>query len=372
VIDDDAGDAKLLTRGLRDSGLPCRVRTACGMAPALAAEMPVPELVFLDYGLPGAPGLDNLARLRRRWPEAGVIVVTGQGDEVIAAAVIKAGAVDYIPKRHISGVALNRLLHNALKVTRLRRQVAAQRRELDSFAHTLAHDLKAPLRALAFFTTQVTEGLARGDPAAAQGDLAEIDGLAHRLNRTIDDLTAHLRPGHAGPHQPEEAGALWQAAAANLRAEITERGARLLAEPLPRLRCNGSAVIRLFQNLIGNGLKYCPHQRPEIRVRAGTAPGGLWQFAVSDNGIGVPAAHAERIFEPFLRLHREEEIPGTGLGLATCARIVAHHGGRIWCAPQPRGTTICFTLPGVAATLPAAAPPDPPRPQDPSAPPRAG
>lgn len=346
VIDDDRGDAKLLDRALRDSGLPCGVHHASSVETALerygTARL---DLIFLDYLLPDADGLINVTVLQHHWPEAAIAVVTGQGDEVIAAAVIKAGAIDYIPKRNISAASVRRLVQNGLEVTQLRLQNAAQRQELDTFAHTLAHDLKAPLRALDFFTDALAEGIAAGDRAAAEADRLEIAGLVSRLHRTIDDLSAHLRPGTGDPHGPNPADDLLRAACANLRAEMADRNAVLQAEPLPVILCSDSEVIQLFQNLIGNGIKYCPDRPPEIHVAARCEAPGQWIFAVTDNGIGVAPEHAERIFQPFQRLHREEEIPGTGLGLATCAKIVRRHGGRIWCEPQQRGTRIRFTMP---------------------------
>ncbi|QRF65636.1 sensor histidine kinase [Ponticoccus alexandrii] len=346
IIDDDTGDTKLLCRALDDSGLSCDLRRAPSMQAALDGHgEEAIDLVFLDYGLPNADGLANIATVLGQWPEAAVAVVTGQGDEVIAAAAIKSGAIDYIPKRNIAAASLRRLVQNGLEVTRLRHQIEAQRQELDTFAHTLAHDLKAPLRALDYFTLSLAEGIAAGDTQAMEADRTEIAGLVARLHRTIDTLSAHLHPGQGAAHGPEPADALLRAAAANLRAEIAESGAALRAGPLPVVLCADTEVIQLLQNLIGNGIKYCRDHPPDIHVSAVPTNAGRWIFSVRDNGIGIAPEHAEQVFQPFRRLHREEEIPGTGLGLATCAKIVRRHGGRIWCEPQPQGTLFRFTLP---------------------------
>lgn len=346
IIDDDPGDTKLLARALGESGMPCELHRARSMRAALTVvNVGTIDLIFLDYGLPKADGLANIDTLNKQWPEAAVAVVTGQGDEVIAAAAIKAGAIDYIPKRNITPSSIRRLVQNGLELTRLRHHLEVQRQELDTFAHTLAHDLKAPLRALDYYSESLADEISAGNCEAAEADRLEIAGLIARLHRTIDTLAAHLRPGQGCAQGPEPADQLLQAAAANLRAEMAERDAVLRAEPLPMILCAGSEIIQLFQNLLGNGIKYCLDRPPQIHVTATPDSAGRWVFSVTDNGIGIAPEHAERIFQPFQRLHREEDIPGTGLGLATCAKIVRHHGGRIWCEPLPEGTRFRFTLP---------------------------
>jgi light-regulated signal transduction histidine kinase (bacteriophytochrome) len=105
-------------------------------------------------------------------------------------------------------------------------------------------------------------------------------------------------------------------------------------------------LVQLFQNLVSNGIKYCRGEPPEIRVSA-EPRGPFWTFAVADRGIGVEPRFARTIFEPFKRLHRRQEFPGTGIGLAICERIVERHGGEIWLDCEYRdGARFCFTLPG--------------------------
>jgi signal transduction histidine kinase len=113
---------------------------------------------------------------------------------------------------------------------------------------------------------------------------------------------------------------------------------------------NEALLMQLLQNIVGNGLKYCKAERPVIHIGARKRDDGLWQFSVADNGIGIPAEYHETIFQAFKRLHGVEEYEGTGLGLATCKKIVERHGGRIWCeSEQGQGTTFHFTLEGAAA-----------------------
>jgi signal transduction histidine kinase len=129
-----------------------------------------------------------------------------------------------------------------------------------------------------------------------------------------------------------------------LAAPIEEAGANVVVADLPVLRGDPGSLRQVFQNLIGNAVKFC-EERPEVRISADPAE-GFWRFSVADNGIGMDPADARDIFEPFHRLHGDGTYSGTGIGLAVCERIVEHHGGRIWAESEPgHGSTFRFTLP---------------------------
>jgi len=131
----------------------------------------------------------------------------------------------------------------------------------------------------------------------------------------------------------------------NLAIRIQETGALVTCDPLPTVFANRAQLVQLFQNLIGNSLKFRRTPEPRIRVSAKRRD-GHWVFAVSDDGIGFDMKYADRIFAVFQRLHRREDYPGTGMGLAICKRIVERHGGEIWVESQPgEGSTFFFTLP---------------------------
>jgi light-regulated signal transduction histidine kinase (bacteriophytochrome) len=135
----------------------------------------------------------------------------------------------------------------------------------------------------------------------------------------------------------------------NLGAAISETDARVTSGPLPAARADEVQMVQLFQNLVGNAIKFRrPEVPPEVRVEA-DARDAEWVFTVSDNGIGIDLRHAERIFAIFQRLHRRQEYPGAGVGLAICRKIVERHGGRIWVESHPEGgTAFRFTLPRLA------------------------
>jgi two-component system, chemotaxis family, sensor kinase Cph1 len=132
----------------------------------------------------------------------------------------------------------------------------------------------------------------------------------------------------------------------NLGAAVQESGAVVTHDPLPTLRANCSQLLQLFQNLIGNAIKFRGAKVPAIHIRAEKKKPTEWLFSVTDNGIGIASEHADMIFIIFKRLHGRTEYPGNGIGLSICKRIVEHHGGRIWADSQPRhGTSFQFTLP---------------------------
>ncbi len=138
-----------------------------------------------------------------------------------------------------------------------------------------------------------------------------------------------------------------KAARANLSRIIADTGARITTGPLPSLPVNGTHLQQLFQNLIGNAIKYCSPERPPVVHLRAERQDEYWVFSVADNGIGIDPKYKENIFVLFKRLHSGDEYSGTGIGLAICQRIVDRYHGRIWVESEPgRGSTFRFTLPG--------------------------
>ena len=172
-----------------------------------------------------------------------------------------------------------------------------------------------------------------------------VDG-ATRMQQLIQDLLSYSRLTTRGkPLQFTEARAACSAAIENLRGAIKESNAQVSVGSLPGVFADATQLTQLFQNLIGNAIKYRNERKPEIRVSANSA-GNAWTFSVQDNGIGIEPQYFERIFQMFQRLHTRREYSGTGIGLALCRKIVERHGGRIWVESQPgQGSTFQFTIP---------------------------
>lgn len=172
-----------------------------------------------------------------------------------------------------------------------------------------------------------------------------VDG-ATRMQTLIRDLLSYSRITTQGRElHPMDATVACTTACSNLQSAIEESRAMVTIGALPTAAADETQLTQLFQNLIGNALKYRRERRPEIRIEA-RAMADAWQYSVQDNGIGIEPQYFERIFQMFQRLHTREEYPGTGIGLTLCRRIVERHGGRIWVESRPgEGSTFFFTIP---------------------------
>jgi PAS domain S-box-containing protein len=219
--------------------------------------------------------------------------------------------------------------------------------ELDQFAYIASHDLQEPLRMVASYT-QLLSRRYKGklDADADQFIAFAVDG-ASRMQRLILDLLTFSRVGTNGQQLLETSSEeALQQALSNLRGAIEESGALVTHDPMPAVLADETQLTQLFQNLIGNGIKYQNSGVPRIHVSAARNGGKKWTFSVKDNGLGIAPQYFERIFEMFQRLHKREEFAGTGIGLAICKKIVDRHGGTISVESQPgQGSTFSFALP---------------------------
>jgi light-regulated signal transduction histidine kinase (bacteriophytochrome) len=173
-----------------------------------------------------------------------------------------------------------------------------------------------------------------------------VDG-ATRMQALINDLLTYSRVQRKQLELVTvDSGAAVDAALANLRGAIEDRDAVVVVDDeLPEIRGDLTQLTQLFQNLLGNALKFTNGERPEVHLGVRRRQ-GEWVFSVQDNGIGIDPQHAERIFEVFQRLHTRQEYPGTGIGLAVCKKIVERIGGRIWVQSEPgAGATFSFAIP---------------------------
>jgi PAS domain S-box-containing protein len=222
------------------------------------------------------------------------------------------------------------------------RELERSNAELEQFAYVASHDLSEPLRMVSSYLQLLRRryhGQLDGD-ADAFIDFA-VDG-ATRMRALIDDLLTYSRAGRGD--QP--LGPVDSQAVAAWAASTVERPADIRVADLPTVLGDRQQLDQLFQNLIGNAVKFVPEGRdPVVEVTAERA-GAMWRFAVADNGIGLEPAHAQRIFRMFQRLHTRDDYPGTGIGLAIAKKVVERHGGEIWAEPRPEGgSRFCFTLP---------------------------
>jgi len=224
--------------------------------------------------------------------------------------------------------------------------LARSNRDLEQFAYVASHDLQEPLRMVASYV----QLLSRRYEALVDADGREFIGYAvdgaKRMQRLINDLLAYSRVStRGGSMQPVALQAILEETLATFRLVLAESGAEVTSDPLPTIQADPAQLLQLFQNLLGNALKFRGERPPRIHVGAVSTP-AEWILSVRDNGIGIDPRYADRIFVIFQRLHERNAYPGTGIGLALCKKIVERHRGRIWVeSAEGAGATFFVVLP---------------------------
>ena len=218
--------------------------------------------------------------------------------------------------------------------------------ELEQFAYVASHDLQEPLRMISSYL-QLIETRYKGKLDADADDFIRygVDG-AKRMQALINDLLSFSRVGTRGAaFQEVDSAKALEAALQNLEVAVEEARANVSHGPLPSVWGDGGQLTQLFQNLVGNAIKFRSATDPDVRIEA-SRDGPAWAFSVKDNGIGIEPKHFDRIFIVFQRLHGRGDYPGTGIGLAISKKIVERHGGRIWVESEPgKGSAFHFTIP---------------------------
>jgi PAS domain S-box-containing protein len=231
------------------------------------------------------------------------------------------------------------------KLQQSMREFARSNAELEQFAYVASHDLQEPLRNIGSFSQLLARRYqGKIDPDADEFIGYIVDGVS-RMHLMINDLLAYSRVNTFGKAlEWVEGDMVVEAALANLKMVIDENKATVTHDPLPAIVADPSQMVQLFQNLIGNGIKFHRDEQPRVHVSARRA-GSEWIFSIEDNGIGIQPEFKDRIFVIFQRLHSKQAYAGTGIGLAICKKIVERHGGRIWVESIPgQGSTFYFTL----------------------------
>jgi len=234
---------------------------------------------------------------------------------------------------------------NDARLRRYTEALAKSNAELQQFAYVASHDLQEPLRMVRSYAQLISEQYKGRLDAEADEYLEFLVDGARRMQQLIADLLAYSRVGTQGRElEPTDCNDVLGDALRNLEFAIEESGARVTHDPLPTVRGDAPQLVRLFQNLVGNAVKFRGDAPPTVHVSV-RRMGGEWEFSVADNGIGIPERALDRVFEIFHRVHGRSEYAGTGIGLAICKKTVARHGGRIWVrSTEGVGSTFFFTL----------------------------
>jgi PAS domain S-box-containing protein len=232
------------------------------------------------------------------------------------------------------------------ELARQAEKLARSNAEQEQFVYAASHDLQEPLRTVASYI----QLLAKRYQGKLGQDADEFIGFAvdgvTRMQRLIQGLLEYSRIGSSSrPFELIACDSVVREAIKNLEVGIRESDAVVTNDPLPSVKGDAVQFIQLFQNLIGNSIKFQGADPPHVHITAKRANGG-WVFSVQDNGIGIDPQYSKRIFEIFQRLHSQADYPGTGIGLAICTKIVERHGGRVWVESEPgKGATFYFTIP---------------------------
>ena len=241
--------------------------------------------------------------------------------------------------------ALTRLARLNRDLKRSNDELARSNEDLERFAFIASHDLQEPLRMVTLYSQLLVKKYGETDEQSAMYVDCVVFGT-RRMRELLEDLLVYVEIAARAEEllTPVDLNVVLEKALGNLKVAIDESGAVITADPLPTIQAYDGHLLSLFQNLVGNSIKYRSSATPEIRITV-EAVDGMYQFTFADNGIGIAPEYHPRIFQAFKRLHGKD-IPGTGIGLAICQRVVERYGGRIWVESElGRGATFRFTFP---------------------------
>jgi len=362
VIEDERTQRMILRAALERDGFEVE-EAVDGFDGLRAFDAIRPDIVLMDVRMPGMDGFAACAALRRR-PDAErlpILMLTILNDIESINRAYEAGATDFITKPVAWPVLGHRLRYMlrasnafnelARSETELLRRVAertaelnAANAELEAFSYSVSHDLRAPLRAVRGFAA-LLKNAAQALDAGERELLDHITRHTHRMSVMIDDLLrlSRISRNNGLSHEKVDLGPLAARTVENMRGDYPRASVKI--SPLPSLRCDAGLMQQVFENLIGNALKYsAKNASPEIEIGTADSAEGSVIF-VRDNGVGFDLAEAATLFGVFQRFHGEDDFPGTGVGLAIVKRIVERHGGRVWAQSTPgAGSSFFFTL----------------------------
>jgi signal transduction histidine kinase len=320
------------------------------------------DIILADYSLPNFRGMDTLDIVRESSLTTPLILVTGALNSETAVECVKQGAMDYVLKDHLARLPIS--VRRALEDVRLRQERARAQEELankieelarsncdlEQFAYVASHDLQEPLRMVAAYTQLLSERYqGKLDSAADRYINYAVEG-ATRMQGLLEDLLAFSRVGRNGViPAPTDVNSAVTEVLKNLDLALKQHSVTVTCNPLPTIMADRFQVVQLFQNLLGNAIKFSAKRNPCITISA-EPKGREWLFSVFDNGIGIAEEHKDLVFKIFQRLHTRTEYPGNGVGLAICKKIVEHNGGQIWVESElGHGSNFRFTFPAAVA-----------------------
>ncbi len=330
LVDDTPDNLRVLSAMLTRQGFEVR-KALTGQRAIASAQIVLPDLILLDIKMPEMDGYAVCQHLKANptTSEVPVIFISALDDALDKVKAFSVGGVDYVTKPFQEIEVLARIEHQ-LRIQRLQQQLVVQNheltrsnRDLEQFAYIVSHDLQQPLQSITGFTQLIQARYQDYPDVTIREYLHRIHDSGSRIQCLIQDLLVYARVG--GDYQelqPVDCNRLLHQVSSDLQSAITKKQAVLTYDNLPQIMGNEPQLIQLFQNLISNAIKFVrPDITPQVKISA-TLQTHYWLFEVSDNGIGIEAHNIERVFEIFQRTESAKNYPGTGIGLATCRKIV--------------------------------------------------
>lgn len=365
IVDDNAIDRSHVARALRKklTAEAVLLESDTG-AEALVALLAQPfDAVLVDYLLPDMDGLDVISTVAREFPGTARILMSGQGNEMVATQAMKRGAQDYLIKRDLTAAGLQRAVTQAVRAVRLEREhtrlfdeLERSRQETSHLVRALSHDLGAMFRMLESSLRQLRRASRQGDAAECEEAFLHVDAIVRESRHFLDDLVAL---GHTGAIDMEPQAVDLQSAWREVIFEqddlIKERSAAVQAVgPLPTVWCNLQRVKQILTNLLRNSLRHAKNSSGlSVTLSARPRPAAMLEsdsvwLCLADNGQGIPAEVREEVFLPGRRL-AGADVEGSGMGLAIVKKIVDHYGGRVFVDADTPGASFVFSLPALPA-----------------------
>lgn len=376
AVDDSETYLQQIAEALRADGYEMVLARSGEEALELLAVQPV-DCILLDLVMPGIGGRETCKRIKdaQVMRDIPIVMLTGVEDRNAMIEGLSAGADDYIAKSSDLELLRARVLaqirrkqfqdeNRIIREHLLRKEKEEAERhsevleiraaelkqsndDLQQFAYIAAHDLQEPLRTISSFTQLLAQRY-KGKLGADADEFISfaVDG-AHRMQSLIQGVLDYCRVGTAGKEFSEISSEdVLEQALGNLRNAIEGSGAAVTHDPLPMVSADKVQLMQLFQNVVGNAIKYRGAEQPRVHVAARKNGSHEWIFSIRDNGLGIEPQYFEKIFLMFQRLHGRGEFSGTGIGLTVCKKIAERHGGRMWVeSATGKGSTFYIALP---------------------------
>ncbi len=347
LVDDDDVDRNAIKRALLQSEIKANVEECIDIESALKVfRSKQYDCILLDYRLPGLDGIEGVKVFRDDNPYCPIVMISGEGDEAVAVKAIRMGAEDYFTKSNLNPSSIQRAITNSLNLAKFRKKIDEQKSDLENFSKILIHDLKEPANSVNFLVETIRNNCCELLNEKDQELFSHVLETSHQMLQLIDTVTQYtFSSTKVLETETVDLNQVVEQACLNLRSRIQDKNARVTYDGLHTISGDKTQFVQLIQNLIGNGIKYCEEAIPEVTITS-KEDGDNRIICVRDNGIGIRDEHLKKIFEVFHRLHDRETYEGTGLGLATCRKIVERHNGAIWCeSKQGEGSAFYISIP---------------------------